>query len=184
MTDNLYQQEAEFALEAVRERAQLINTVECLPRTAAWWSRGQTSQENKAFLQSLPKEFRLNDRDRDVLLVHGSPRSLHEYLPEERPTVTFERIAKVADCDIMLFGHTHIPYQKRVADTLFVNTGSVGRPKDGDPRAGYVILESGEVEFRRVGYDIESAARAIRDSDLPDYYADELLAGSELESVP
>ena len=119
-----------------------------------------------------------------MLLVHGSPRSLHEYLPEERPTVTFERIAKVAKCDIMLFGHTHIPYKKRVAETLFVNTGSVGRPKDGDPRAGYVILDSGDVEFRRVAYDVEAAADAIRVSDLPDYYADELLAGRELESVP
>jgi diadenosine tetraphosphatase ApaH/serine/threonine PP2A family protein phosphatase len=71
-----------------------------------------------------------------------------------------------------------------VAETLFVNTGSVGRPKDGDPRAGYVILDSGDVEFRRVAYGAEAAADAIRDSDLPDYYADELLAGRELESVP
>ncbi len=157
--------------------------LERLGELSIWWSRGQTSQANKDFLQELPKEIRMTQQEQNVLLVHGSPRSLHEYLPEERPTVTFERIAKVAECDIMLFGHTHIPYEKRVAETLFVNTGSVGRPKDGDPRAGYVILDLGDVEFRRVAYDAEAAADAIRASDLPDYYADELLAGRELETV-
>ncbi len=158
--------------------------LEHLGELSIWWSRGHTSQINKDFLQALPKEIRLRDRDQNVLMVHGSPRSLHEYLPEQRPTVTFERIAKVAECDIMFFGHTHIPYEKRVGETLFVNTGSVGRPKDGDPRAGYVVLDSGEVEFRRVTYEVEAAAQAIRASDLPDYYADELLAGRELETVP
>jgi putative phosphoesterase len=158
--------------------------LERLGELSIWWSRGHTSEANKEFLQSLPEDTRLRDENLDLLLVHGSPRSLHEYLPEERPTVTFERIAKVAECDIMLFGHTHIPYQKRVGDTLFVNTGSVGRPKDGDARAGYVILDSGEVEFRRVAYDTEAAAQAIRASDLPDYYADELLAGRVVEPVP
>lgn len=159
-------------------------SLERLGEISIWWSRGHTSQANKEFLQALPKDIRLIDQEIDVLLVHGSPRSLHEYLPEERPTITFERIAKVASCDIMLFGHTHMPYMKRVAETLFVNTGSVGRPKDGDPRACYVILDSGEVEFRHVTYDAGAAAQAIRASDLPDYYADELLAGNELETVP
>jgi putative phosphoesterase len=158
--------------------------LEKLGELSIWWSRGHAIQENKEYLRSLPKEIRLHDSGRNLLLVHGSPRSLHEYLPEQRPTVTFERIAKVAECDIMFFGHTHIPYEKRVGETLFVNTGSVGRPKDGDPRAGYVVLESGEVEFRRVIYDAEAAAQAIRASDLPDYYADELLAGRELETAP
>ncbi len=60
----------------------------------------------------------------------------------------------------------------------------VNQLRDGDPRAGYVVLEEGEVEFRRVTYDAEAAAQAIRASDLPDYYADELLAGRELETAP
>ena len=151
--------------------------LERLGELSIWWSRGHTTQENKEYLRSLPKDMRFSEDGMEVLLVHGSPRSLHEYLPEERPTVTFERIAKVANCDAMFFGHTHIPYQKSAADMLFVNVGSVGRPKDGDPRAGYVILNSSEVEFRRVEYDIEPAAQAILESDLPDYYADELRVG-------
>lgn len=144
------------------------------------WSREHTNDENKAYLRSLPIHIRLEERRPKLLLVHGSPRKMNEYLFEDRPKATFERIAKVAGCDVLLFGHTHLPYTRRVAGTLFVNTGSVGRPKDGDERAGYVLLEAGrrpKVELRRVDYDVEGAAQAIRDSGLPEYYAEELIAG-------
>lgn len=110
----------------------------------------------------------------------------YEYLYEDRPDATFERIAKLAGTKVVLFGHTHLPYQKRVANTLFINTGSVGKPKDGDPRAGYVTLElkrRPRAEFRRVPYDVESAARAILESDLPDYFAERLRTG-DLPIVP
>jgi diadenosine tetraphosphatase ApaH/serine/threonine PP2A family protein phosphatase len=63
---------------------------------------------------------------------------------------------------------------------LFVNVGSVGRPKDGDPRACYALVDLGRrprVELRRVEYDLESEAAAIEQSDLPDYYAAELRLG-------
>jgi len=113
-------------------------------------------------------------------MVHGSPRKINEYVFEDRPAASSERIARLASCDILLFGHTHLPYQKRVARTLFVNTGSVGKPKDGDARACYVLLEHGwrtSIQFRRVEYNVEAAARAIRQSDLPPIYADLLLSG-------
>jgi diadenosine tetraphosphatase ApaH/serine/threonine PP2A family protein phosphatase len=94
-------------------------------------------------------------------------------------------VAKVAGCDILLFGHTHLPYQKRVGSTLFVNTGSVGKPKDGDPRAGYVLIDLAKepkVEFRRVSYDVELAAQAIRKSGLPPHFADLLTTGGVIPS--
>lgn len=144
------------------------------------WTRAHTTAENKGFLQSLPMQIRLDQHRPSVLLVHGSPRRINEYLYEERPTATFERIAKVAGSELLLFGHTHLPYQKRLAETLFVNVGSAGRPKDGDPRAGYVLLDLKQrpkVEFRRVPYDTGAAAAAIRITDLPSHYADELLSG-------
>lgn len=150
------------------------------------WSREHTSDENKAYLRTLQMQIRLEDRRPHLLLVHGSPRKMNEYLFEDRPQATFERIAKLAGTEVLLFGHTHKPYTKRVAGTLFVNTGSVGRPKDGDPRAGYVLLEARrrpKVELRRVTYDVAAAAQAIRGSDLPDYYAEELLAGAAPEQV-
>jgi len=144
------------------------------------WSREVTNPENKCFLQSLPIQLRLEEHLPHLLLVHGSPRKVNEYLYEDRPQATFERIAKLAGCDVLLFGHTHLHYQKRVTDTLFINTGSVGKPKDGDSRAGYVLLSLKrfpKVEYRRVAYDVKSASRSIRQSGLPAYFADVLETG-------
>ncbi|HEX9675005.1 MAG TPA: metallophosphoesterase family protein [Anaerolineales bacterium] len=146
------------------------------------WSREHTSGENKLYLQGLPLQIRLPDGRPTLLLVHGSPRKMNEYLYEDRPRATFERIAAVAAADVLLFGHTHLPYQKKVDKVLFVNTGSVGKPKDGDRRAGYVILEMGRrprVEFRRVEYDVAAAAGAVRNSGLPPRFADMLETGGQ-----
>ena len=151
------------------------------------WSRDQTTFENKEYLRSLPLQIRLEEQQPHLLLVHGSPRKINEYLYEDRPQATFERVAKVAGTDVLLFGHTHLPYEKQVNKTLFVNTGSVGKPKDGDPRAGYVTLSLNkrvEVKFHRVAYDVVTAANAVRDSELPSYFADLLESGGlELESA-
>jgi diadenosine tetraphosphatase ApaH/serine/threonine PP2A family protein phosphatase len=82
---------------------------------------------------------------------------------------------------VLCFGHTHKPWHRAVDGVHFVNAGSVGRPKDGDPRAGYVLLEVGEgearVEFVRVDYDVERAARAVIDAGLPADFADFLRTG-------
>jgi diadenosine tetraphosphatase ApaH/serine/threonine PP2A family protein phosphatase len=147
------------------------------------WTRQHTTDESKATLRSLPIQIRLQDRKPTALLVHGSPRRINEYLFEDRPQATFERIAAAAGADVLLFGHTHLPYQKSVGGTLFVNAGSVGKPRDGDPRAGYVILELARrprVVFRRVGYDVAAAVRAVRESGLPQHFADLLETGGLL----
>ena len=144
------------------------------------WTRKVTTDENKLYLQGLPFQLRLEDRSPRLLLVHASPRKINEYLYADRPQASFERLAKMAGTEVLLFGHTHLPYTKAVGRTLFVNTGSVGKPKDGDPRAGYVLLELGrrrKATMRRVAYDIEAAARAIQETDLPAHFADLLLSG-------
>ena len=144
------------------------------------WSRNQTTPENKSYLRSLPIQIRLEERRTRILFVHGSPRKMNEYLYEDRPRATFERISKLAGTDLLLFGHTHLAYQKRVAGTHFINSGSVGKPKDNDPRAGYVMVTMNfrpKVEFRQVEYDVAAAAKAIRASDLPDDFADLLETG-------
>ena len=144
------------------------------------WTQAKTGGEAKAYLQTLPLQIRLEERSPKLLLVHGSPRKVNEYIFEDRPVATFERIARLAGADVLLFGHTHLPYQKRVGATLFVNDGSVGKPKDGDPRACYALLELGRrtrVEFRRVVYDVEAAVRAVETSGLPPQFGEELRAG-------
>src|SRR5690606_31164354 len=85
--------------------------------------------------------------------------------------------------DVIAFGHTHKPWHREIDGIHFVNTGSVGRPKDGDPRAGYALVTMDGtavgVEFVRVEYDIERAAQGIRDSDLPDDFAEILRTGGK-----
>ncbi|WP_231491300.1 metallophosphoesterase [Pedobacter sp. Leaf170] len=155
--------------------------------------------EQRAYLRTLPAhirlEYQLNDK-RNVLFVHGSPRKVNEYLFEDRDEKSMLRIMEQADADIMCFGHTHKPYHRILnsgneGEDHFrhaINIGSVGKPKDSDPRGGYVILtinpdstvtdkESIEVEFIRFEYDIEKAAKAVEDSPLPNEYADMLRKG-------
>jgi putative phosphoesterase len=144
------------------------------------WTQAHTAPDGKQFLQGLLIQLRLEQRPPKLLLVHGSPRKINEYLYEDRPPATFERITLLAAADVLVFGHTHLPYQKWVRSTLLVNAGSVGKPKDGDPRAGYALIELGRrprAQVRRVAYDVEAAARAVQASGLPVEFAEELRSG-------
>jgi putative phosphoesterase len=154
------------------------------------------NQEERNYLRTLPShirvEFQLNDNKLNLLLVHGSPRRIDEYLFEDREEKSLLRIMKDADADIMCFGHTHKPYHRILAQTdesihyrHAINIGSVGKPKDGDARGCYVLLhldeassttlkKSVKVEFVRFKYDMEKAAKAVEESPLPDQYADML----------
>jgi putative phosphoesterase len=140
------------------------------------WTRAHVTAENKAFLQSLVPEIRFQVEGKRVLLVHGSPRKINEYLFEDRPLSSFQRLAASSDADLIVFGHTHKPYVKDVDGVRFLNAGSVGKPKDGDWRACYVTVD-GEVTFRRVTYDVAAAAAAIRATDLPHEFAADIESG-------
>ena len=146
------------------------------------WSNAHTSQANKRFLRELPNQILLQLGDLRVMLVHGSPRRINEYLFEDRPDKSLERLLDLIESDVMVCGHTHLPYHRVLpSGRHVVNAGSVGKPKDGDPRAGYAVLEADRgslgVEFARVPYDIDRAARAIESSAMPDEYADMLREG-------
>jgi putative phosphoesterase len=144
------------------------------------WTREQTTAENKAFLRTLVPQIRLDVAGRRLLLVHGSPRKMNEYLFEDRPLSSFERLAATSDADLIVFGHTHRPYAKHVDNVWFVNAGSIGKPKDGDWRACYAILTpdaAAPAEFIRVPYDVARAASAVRASELPHEFADDIERG-------
>ncbi len=149
------------------------------------WTKAHTSAPNKAWLRSLAREIRFEADGLRFLLVHGSPRRINEYLYEDKPDGTFARIAAGADADVIVCGHTHRPYDKTVAGTWFVNDGSTGKPKDGDPRAGWVLVDAAArtVEFRRVAYDVEQTAQAIIASELPDEFATEVREARGLQTA-
>jgi len=140
------------------------------------WTRTHVTAENKAFLRTLQHEIRFDADGKRALLVHGSPRKINEYLFEDRPLSSFQRLAASSNADIIVYGHTHKPYTRLVDNVLFVNVGSVGKPKDGDWRACYAILDTAtaEVHFVRVEYDIHLVTQAIRESELPDEFATDL----------
>jgi putative phosphoesterase len=143
------------------------------------WSLTHTDERSKAFLRELPFDLRFELAGERVRLVHGSPRKVNEYLLEDRAPTTFDRIARLADCDVLLFGHTHKPWIKEYAGVLFVNCGSVGKPKDGDARCSFVLLEERDRELHarieRVVYDTEAVASEILTVGLPSELAGQLI---------
>jgi putative phosphoesterase len=144
------------------------------------WTKARVTGENKAFLRTLAPEIRFTADKKRVLLVHGSPRKMNEYLFEDRPLSSFQRLAGSSNTDIIVFGHTHKPYVKEVDGVTFLNVGSVGKPKDGDWRACYAVLEVGAsstVVFQRVVYDVAKAAAAIRATELPHEFAFDIETG-------
>jgi putative phosphoesterase len=144
------------------------------------WTKAQVTPENKAYLRTLLKEIRFEADGKRVLLVHGSPRKINEYLFEDRPISSFQRLAATSNADIIVFGHTHKPYIKIVDGVMFLNVGSVGKPKDEDWRACYAVLHTKDTPsavFRRVEYDVKAAAGAIRATELPDEFAFDVETG-------
>ncbi|MGE5244063.1 MAG: metallophosphoesterase family protein [Betaproteobacteria bacterium] len=144
------------------------------------WTKAHVSPENKAFLRGLSPEIRIEAGRKRVLLVHGSPRRMNEYLFEDRPDSSFERLAASSNADVIVFGHTHRPYTKRIGDVWFVNVGSVGKPKDGNWQACYAILDvaaAPPASFVRVPYDVAAVAEAIRRSELPGEFAADIERG-------
>jgi putative phosphoesterase len=147
------------------------------------WTLAHTDQHSKDFMRGLPFDLRFELGERLVRLVHGSPRKVNEYLFEDKPARTFERIAALADCDVLVFGHTHRPWIHEYGGVLFVNCGSVGKPKDRDPRAGFAVLETDHAaplraSIERVPYDAGAVALDVEAAGLPEEYADKLVAAA------
>ena len=154
----------------------------------------------REYLLTLPAhirlEFLLNGEKLNVLFVHGSPRNVSEYLLESMEETLLSKIMQEANADILCFGHSHKPYHRIINTGVneqnyfrhAINIGSVGKPKDNNPKGCYVILtinadnsvtnkESVHVEFIRFEYDVEKAAKAVEGSPLPNEFAEMLREG-------
>jgi predicted phosphodiesterase len=163
---------------------------EALSHQSYEWTRAHVTPETKRLLAGLPFRLDLWPRGGHIsggpklILVHGSPTLNTLYWTEDRPDSFCTQMASLAGAksgDMIAFGHTHKPWHRVVDGVHFLNTGSVGKPKDGHWRAGYVLLSMDESdpqpEFIRVDYDIERAMAAIRESELPDAFAEQLRTG-------
>jgi predicted phosphodiesterase len=171
---------------------------EALAHASYAWTLAHVSAETRRFLGGLPMRLDLRPLGGHVAgptitLVHATPPSNLVYVTEDRPDAFLAKMAEQAGLqagDVLCFGHTHKPWSRVVDGVTYVNTGSVGRPKDGDPRAGYVVVEFSEpqagassataaarVAIQRVAYDVDKAARGVIDAGLPAEFAEFLRRG-------
>ena len=166
---------------------------EALSHQSYAWTLEHVSAETRRRLAALPFQMDLRPTGGHaaglkIVLVHAAPTLNTLYWTEDRSDDFCRKMAEPAGLsagDAILFGHTHVPWTRAVDGVRSVNTGSVGRPKDGDPRAGYVLLappgsnggEDWAVEHVRVAYDVERASRGIEESGLPDAFAGHLREG-------
>ena len=144
------------------------------------WTKRHASQKTKDYLKRLPFSSSYIVEGKKILLFHATPSKNNLYWYEERPEKFFKEMAEKVDADVLIYGHTHKPYRKDFENKIFVNAGSVGKPKDGDPRACVTLVDitadNVKVDFLRVAYDVEKAAEAIFASGLPPYFAYRLKA--------
>lgn len=156
-------------------------------RLAFRWAYQQLSEESRAWLKELPHTQRLDVEGTSILLTHGGPERIDEYISPETSEERLMVLAEIAGTDVILCGNTHRAFARQAGDALFINPGSVGRPDDGDPRASYVVLSvlEGKVAwtFHRVVYDLERAVAAIRAAGLPEAFAQMILQGRAYDDV-
>ncbi|RMF05094.1 MAG: metallophosphoesterase [Chloroflexi bacterium] len=152
------------------------------------WAYRQLKKKNRRYLRSLPLEITLNFEKTSVLLTHGSPASNQEGLTPATPIARLQALAAMTSAQIIVCGHSHRPFARQVdGRTWFINTGSVGRPDDGDPRAAYAILTLRknlvQVRHFRLAYNVDRAAAEIRRAGLPPEFELMLRRGCNLDQI-
>ncbi len=142
------------------------------------WTKSHVTPRTQEYLKGLPASLKLSAGGRKILLFHAAPHKNNIYWYEDRPERFFQEMGGKTDAEILVYGHTHKPYRKDFGGKVFINAGSVGKPKDGDPRACVTLIEitpdAVTTEFLRVEYDVEKTAAAILEYGLPEYFAERL----------
>lgn len=173
----------------------IITTPDSLTEPGKKYAYHLIREDNREYLKTLPAhirlEYKIGGEKLNLVFAHGSTRSIDEYVLIDTDENYILEMLEEADADLLFVGHSHKPYHRilETPDGRFkhvINLGSVGKPKDGDPRGCYVIItlnaassttnkDSIRVEFRLVEYDVETSAKSIQESLLPDEFAEALL---------
>lgn len=145
------------------------------------WTKEHATQKSKDYMKGLPFEIAFPAHDKKVKIFHATPMKNNLYWHNDRDEDFFLHMARKAEADIMIYGHTHIPYRKNIGNKIFINAGSVGKPKDGDTRTCVCIVDitpdNVNTEFLRIPYDVEKVASAVIESGLPSYFSEKLRMG-------
>ena len=143
------------------------------------WNRRQLTEENLRFLKRLPPTIRTEFEGCEVFIAHGSPKNpITEYIQEKDISKEFLDYSFERPPDVVILGHTHKPYVQNIGDTLILNPGSVGQPRDRDPRASYALLETDEpsADVKKSWYDIDEISEETK-KYLPRKLAERLYEG-------
>jgi putative phosphoesterase len=153
-----------------------VRNMNSIAAAAINWTREVLSPVSMAFLRDLPNSIHRPLEGVMMAIHHGSPRFISEYVFEEHVS---EELLDLAGARLLVLGHTHIPYVVQFPTGTVINPGSVGQPRDGDPRASYALLDTSEWTFRilRVPYDVERVMAGIRENGLPEMLAHRLRRG-------
>jgi putative phosphoesterase len=130
-------------------------------------TRERLGAEDLRYLGALPVTSFVTLENTKYLLVHATPRDpLDEYARPDKEL--WSRLLQEVDVDVVCVGHTHFQYALEVGNKLVINPGSVGQPRDGDPRGAYAVIDNNRVELKRFEYPIEETVRVVEESSLPD----------------
>jgi len=140
------------------------------------WTRRVISPENVDYIRGLKNVDRVILQGKRIALVHGSPRDVDEYIYPDDAEPGF---LSAVNCDFLVLGHTHVQFKKEYPEGIIINPGSVGQPRDGDPRAAYAVFdtETGKVKLERTSYDIEKVIEDMHAAHLPEELALRLKVG-------
>lgn len=143
-----------------------VSSMNPIAGEAARWTAKELSESSRNYLASLPPRTHITIGGKLAGLYHGSPRDDSEYVFEEEAE---PELLRLSGTRLLILGHTHVPFIFRSKEGAIVNPGSVGQPRDGDPRACYMIYDSTKDDFtiRRVEYDIEAVVQAVSRAGLP-----------------
>ena len=178
-TISLFKEKGIVSILGNHDRAVIhFNTVGMnrLAAEAARWTSENVSAENVDYLKSLRGRMRFKIEGKTIAIYHGSPRDDDEYLYE---IDVGPEVIEMCECRYMVTGHTHIPFVRRFENSVIINPGAVGQPRDGNRRASFAVLdtEHGDVSICRRSYDIEAVHRRIADENLPSFLAERLEYG-------
>lgn len=148
-------------------------------RRALEFNRERLGEKHIEYLKSLPTRRDFELEGRMFTVVHGSPSDPDKYVYPGDVDQAFVEKNLEQDCDILIMGHTHVPFTEKFEDTVIMNPGSVGQPRDGDPRASYAVIDTGEmeVEIERVEYEVDKVVDEVEESSLSDRLGERLRKG-------
>lgn len=162
--DKVIAESKKISLEEINN----MTSLEIQKNASAAFTNWCISDENRKFLENLSSKLILECGDRKLIIVHGSPMRIDEYLYENEDNLT--QLSEKISEDIIICGHTHIPYFRNINGKYFINAGSVGKPKHGDKRGTYVIAEIDKdnvsCSIKKVEYDVEKMVKDIENNQM------------------